>query len=177
MDIDMSWIFNYMFPCSPSWAQKTFPFSHTHFLTCEPWNVLAAFSTAETQTPLLPYGRCNNAQPNRCCSCLWRPLVFNCHKREQARSNRKTNQSFWFWTWFMTGLHLIYDHPNPLFFFFFWSFYLYLVYCLVSSRKATLCSWQTLNYIKLSSGWWLKRGLMKRGWITGIYVDHRRHSS
>lgn len=81
---------------------STFPFSHTHFLTCEPRNVLAAISTAETQTPFLPHNRCTNAQPNRCCSCLWHLHVFNSRKRG-TRKVEKKNKSI------MLIVDLIYD--------------------------------------------------------------------
>ncbi|KAL6484343.1 hypothetical protein MHYP_G00063880 [Metynnis hypsauchen] len=32
--------------------QRSFPFSHTHFLTCQPGNVLAVAGASKTQTPL-----------------------------------------------------------------------------------------------------------------------------
>lgn len=108
---EMSYVFPPGVSCPPR-SHAAFPFSHSHFLSCQPGNVLA---TVKPQRPgkLFPCDRYNNSgKPLPFLFIIHLPLP-GTKDGVANQMHKKTNQSFFCWSWFIAWT-LLYIEQDEL---------------------------------------------------------------
>ncbi len=103
---EMSYVFPPGVSC-PSRSQATFPFSHSHFLSCQPGNVLAT-GKPRRQGKRFPYDRYNNSGKPLLFLFIIHLLLPGTKDGAANQMHKKTNQSCFCWAWFIarTLLHV-----------------------------------------------------------------------